>query len=287
MRRTSPEWLNKRNLLLCKGKSQHLLRPQISQHMRRIFWSKFSKCWGTCPSSESDPNKSLQTLLKVQNTCGDSFCWACFQKFPPPIQPPQQQTNKQTTKIQEHPPLPPEKNKTKKPSPSTGKWLGHNLSSSKIPLLTFLQKPPDGEDQGRQHGAKDIAPLPVCLALDVGRGSWCFNQVFLSQWRNKWVFPSQIIYFHRVFQYKPSILRYPYFWKHPNKEWGSTWGCLRYNCGIVYDFEFKNHLSFVFLIGRIPNCFNHLQFLGKSVKLPNKTDLRWIWSWPKRAFKFK
>ena len=25
----------------------------------------------------------------------------------------------------------------------------------------------------------------------------------------------QIIHFNRVFHYKPSILRYPYFWKHP------------------------------------------------------------------------
>ena len=28
-------------------------------------------------------------------------------------------------------------------------------------------------------------------------------------------FPSQIIHFNRVFHYKPSILGYPYFWKHP------------------------------------------------------------------------
>ena len=29
-------------------------------------------------------------------------------------------------------------------------------------------------------------------------------------------FSPQIIHFNRVFHYKPSILRYPYFWKHPN-----------------------------------------------------------------------
>ena len=28
-------------------------------------------------------------------------------------------------------------------------------------------------------------------------------------------FSSQIIHFNRVFHYKPSILGYPYFWKHP------------------------------------------------------------------------
>ena len=27
---------------------------------------------------------------------------------------------------------------------------------------------------------------------------------------------TQIIHFNRVFHYKPSILGYPYFWKHPN-----------------------------------------------------------------------
>ena len=28
---------------------------------------------------------------------------------------------------------------------------------------------------------------------------------------------SQIIHFNRIFHYKPSIFRYPYFWKHPNE----------------------------------------------------------------------
>ena len=28
-------------------------------------------------------------------------------------------------------------------------------------------------------------------------------------------FSPQIIHFNRVFHYKPSILGYPYFWKHP------------------------------------------------------------------------
>ena len=31
----------------------------------------------------------------------------------------------------------------------------------------------------------------------------------------KWWYP-QIIHFNRIFHYKPSILGYPYFWKHPN-----------------------------------------------------------------------
>ena len=32
----------------------------------------------------------------------------------------------------------------------------------------------------------------------------------------KWWYP-QIIHLNRVFHYKPSILGYPYFWKHPTK----------------------------------------------------------------------
>ena len=32
--------------------------------------------------------------------------------------------------------------------------------------------------------------------------------------KNRWFSP-QIIHFDRVFHYKPSILGYPYFWKHP------------------------------------------------------------------------
>ena len=36
----------------------------------------------------------------------------------------------------------------------------------------------------------------------------------LSVSKNR-VFTPQIIHFNRVFHYKPSILGYPYFWKHP------------------------------------------------------------------------
>ena len=59
-----------------------------------------------------------------------------------------------------------------------------------------------------------------------------FSRVLLLLWKfisgmgkftagiGKWVFPKkgypQIIHFNRVFHYKPSILGYPYFWKHPN-----------------------------------------------------------------------
>ena len=40
-----------------------------------------------------------------------------------------------------------------------------------------------------------------------------------KSWRNIWVFPKIMVPpnhpFNRVFNYKPSILWYPYFWKHP------------------------------------------------------------------------
>ena len=52
-----------------------------------------------------------------------------------------------------------------------------------------------------------------------GRGT--MSTMWFVLFVNIWVFPknsgcsSQIIHFNRVFHYKPSILGYPYFWKHP------------------------------------------------------------------------
>ena len=42
----------------------------------------------------------------------------------------------------------------------------------------------------------------------------------------KWWYP-QIIHFYRVFHYKPSILGYPYFWKHPYASFlGGYWSLI-------------------------------------------------------------
>ena len=45
------------------------------------------------------------------------------------------------------------------------------------------------------------------------------NPSFFADYIIIWVLPKmvvpQIIHFNRVFHYKPSILGYPYFWKHP------------------------------------------------------------------------
>ena len=53
------------------------------------------------------------------------------------------------------------------------------------------------------HGQWMQAPSPSCLGykMDVSENSG---------------FSPQIIHFNRVFHYKPSILGYPYFWKHPD-----------------------------------------------------------------------
>ena len=51
--------------------------------------------------------------------------------------------------------------------------------------------------------------------LDVSRGLDPFfgGEMDVSKTNGK---TPQIIHFNRVFHYKPSILGYPYFWKHPN-----------------------------------------------------------------------
>ena len=68
----------------------------------------------------------------------------------------------------------------------------------------------------------------------MGCGMWCppidsktFQVVWLKVERLMWMFPKivvpQIINFHRVFHYKPSILGYPHFWKHPCRHWRKLW----------------------------------------------------------------
>ena len=52
---------------------------------------------------------------------------------------------------------------------------------------------------------------PMGLVKGISFRIWLFGG-FLKCW-----YP-QIIHFNRVFHYKPSILGYPYFWKHPFKD---------------------------------------------------------------------
>ena len=71
-------------------------------------------------------------------------------------------------------------------------------------------------------------PCFICIYLvwDKGIASRCLFELktlptqTLGQQKFIWVFPKkkrypQIIHFNKVIHYKPSILGYPYFWKHP------------------------------------------------------------------------
>ena len=55
------------------------------------------------------------------------------------------------------------------------------------------------------YGHFDKCPLIISTPL--------FGLVSYGCFQKQW-YP-QIIHFNRVFHYKPSILGYPYFWKHP------------------------------------------------------------------------
>ena len=47
-------------------------------------------------------------------------------------------------------------------------------------------------------------------------------------------FSPQIIHFNRVFHYKPSILGYPYFWKHPNGQYNEMRPCKLCPCWLSF-----------------------------------------------------
>ena len=90
-------------------------------------------------------------------------------------------------------------------------WSG--LCWATVPLrscLALTSKNPGVHTffEGISGGTK--IPLNSWVAL----GGFCFvDRGFL-----KWWYP-QIIHFNRVFHYKPSILGYHYFWKHPDICW--------------------------------------------------------------------
>ena len=58
-------------------------------------------------------------------------------------------------------------------------------------------------------------------------------------------FSPQIIHFKRVFHYKPSILRYPYFWKHP---------CVFYVCRLKRFFCLNNGI--IIILGGAGFCLS-------------------------------
>ena len=55
--------------------------------------------------------------------------------------------------------------------------------------------------------------IGACLNQD-GRTGWLGKKKIYGGFR-KWWCP-QMIHFNKVFHYRPSILGYPYFWKHPD-----------------------------------------------------------------------
>ena len=64
--------------------------------------------------------------------------------------------------------------------------------------------------------------LPIILQNGFGHPQYFHFTAVEFSWLYIWVFPKigvgpQIIHVNRVFHYKPSILGYPYFWKHPYK----------------------------------------------------------------------
>ena len=71
---------------------------------------------------------------------------------------------------------------------------------------------------GAGRSSISISIIAQCLGqIDLEDVSSIANMA-LCKW-SIWMFPkkwySQIIHFNRVFHYTPSILGYPYFWKHP------------------------------------------------------------------------
>ena len=60
----------------------------------------------------------------------------------------------------------------------------------------------------------DVFFFRVCATLDLLVG-WLVGEGYKMDVFKNYGYP-QIIHFNRVFHQKPSILGYPYFWKHPN-----------------------------------------------------------------------
>ena len=80
------------------------------------------------------------------------------------------------------------------------------------------------KDHWQSPGVREVnhlgRPSPWVPARTKNNAGRMVKQKNWKQW-SIWMFPEnsgfspQIIHFNRVFYYKPSILGYPYFWKHP------------------------------------------------------------------------
>ena len=101
---------------------------------------------------------------------------------------------------------------------------------------------------------------------------------------NIWVFPKIVVYtpksshFNRVFHYKPSILGYPYFWKHPYLKLNSQFP----QKSSYKDFAKSPHLRLTSRTSNTqcwcaPRCANHLHCPRSS---------RTAWKGSNKSFKF-
>jgi len=102
------------------------------------------------------------------------------------------------------------------------------------------------------------ATIKVPVRVEIMKGGKWMEHGNLGGGFRKWWYP-QIIHFNRVFHYKPSILGYPYFWKHPGggfkkkqyiaEKSRHQHGAIDRTCGFKY-------ISFIFTpyyLGKISN----------------------------------
>ena len=98
-------------------------------------------------------------------------------------------------------------------------------------------------------------PSPVIFAFKTLNLRGCNLNVSTIWVFQKIMVPPQIIHFNRVFHYKPSILGYPYFWKHPF--WGEK------------SLTFHHHLGW---LSSAPRCVS--QHHGRTSRKTRTTKLR-------------
>ena len=95
-----------------------------------------------------------------------------------------------------------------------------------------MMEGPDHQDETLQGERRAKVRKLCCFALVKNGGNiqnekhhqnpevgWLIKIQYMCVSKNR-VFSPQIIHFNRVFHYKPSILGYHYFWKHP---YGLVW----------------------------------------------------------------
>ena len=136
-------------------------------------------------------------------------------------------------------------------------------------------------------------PIWSCQAMgDVPHGSLGSFRIkvasqgscFMDVSENRGIYP-QIIHFNRVFQYKPSILGYHYFWKHP---YGKSCTCLFVNnikdlfVWKTFDTKWAETASMSFAYGKVTRLlgvgiFQPCKCSKKRIHLPRWRRRRSLW----------